>query len=503
MPDPSIIVIGAGLAGLSAGCYGRMNGYSVRIIEQDTRPGGLVTAWERKGYTIHGNMAFVAGSGPGLAYHRMWRDLGVVPKTRFIEYDHTAVFEGRDGRTLFLHNDLDKLERHMKDLSPEDAGVIEDFLRGARVFARFDLPVERAMELLGPLAKLKLVATKGPLLRAMTKGKKIAVRDFARRFKSPLLRDAFLAFPAIFSEDVPLVVIQAFLAWGHLKSAGFPAGGALEFSRSIAARFAELGGQIEYRERVVKILIRDGRAVGVRLADGREMFSDVVVSAADGRRTIFDLLEGTYADAGIRKRYRETPVSTSVVIVGFGVARSFPELPWSTLGWIIPLEEPVAIGGKAATFLRPMIYNFDPTLAPPGKTFVRLYLPSDFDYWDALRDKPGEYKAEKEKIAATTITLLDKRYPGFASQVEMWDVATPLTFERYTGNWKAASMGWEGTRKTLFKTMSKTLPGLKNFFMAGQWVEPAGGLPMVAKSGRDVIQLLCKRDGKRFAVSVG
>jgi phytoene dehydrogenase-like protein len=80
----------------------------------------------------------------------------------------------------------------------------------------------------------------------------------------------------------------------------------------------------------------------------------------------------------------------------------------------------------------------------------------------------------------------------------MWDVATPLTFERYTGNWKASIVGWDDTRKTFFMRMNKTLPGLSNFYMAGQWVEPGGGLPMVAASGRNVIQLICKQDKRLF-----
>jgi phytoene dehydrogenase-like protein len=106
--------------------------------------------------------------------------------------------------------------------------------------------------------------------------------------------------------------------------------------------------------------------------------------------------------------------------------------------------------------------------------------------------------AEKEKIAGTMIVALEERFPGISSQIEMWDVATPLTFERYTGNWKGSAIGWDVTVDTFFMPMSKTLPGLDNFYMAGQWVEPGGGVPMVAVSGRNVIQLICKRDKKPF-----
>jgi phytoene dehydrogenase-like protein len=80
----------------------------------------------------------------------------------------------------------------------------------------------------------------------------------------------------------------------------------------------------------------------------------------------------------------------------------------------------------------------------------------------------------------------------------MVDVATPLTFERYTGNWKGSIIGWNITTETAFKPIPKTLPGLRKFWMAGQWVEVGGGIPMVALSGRNVIQLIAKADKKSF-----
>jgi phytoene dehydrogenase-like protein len=148
------------------------------------------------------------------------------------------------------------------------------------------------------------------------------------------------------------------------------------------------------------------------------------------------------------------------------------------------------------------IYNFDPTLAPEGKTLLRVMLMSEYEYWKELRQDLKRYKAEKKQIADTVIALLDRRYPGLAAQVEMVDVATPMTFERYTGNWKGNHQGWLPTTKTFNMRMSKTLPGLGNFYMAGQWVEPGGGLPMAGVSGRYVTQIICKQDKRPFVTTV-
>ena len=84
-------------------------------------------------------------------------------------------------------------------------------------------------------------------------------------------------------------------------------------------------------------------------------------------------------------------------------------------------------------------------------------------------------------------------------------MATPLSYERYTGNWLGSTCGWLLTDKTMMmmvKGMSKTLPDLANFYMVGQWVEPGGSVPIVAMSGRNAIQLICAADGKEFATAV-
>jgi len=127
---------------------------------------------------------------------------------------------------------------------------------------------------------------------------------------------------------------------------------------------------------------------------------------------------------------------------------------------------------------------------------------TDYDYWKKLHKNPELYDIEKEKIVEAVIAILNKRFPGIAEQVEMRDVASPLTFERYTGNWKGSFEGWMVTPETwsMGKIMRKTLPGLDNFYMAGHWVEPGGGIPPAAMSGRNVIQIICKKEKRTFTV---
>ncbi len=142
--DKSIIIIGAGIAGLSAGCYGQMNGYRTQIFEMDNaRPGGLCTTWKRKGYKIDGCMHWLLGSRPGTGFYRIWEELGAVQGRRFVNQEEYIRFEGEEGKVFIVYTDIDRLERHMNELAPEDEKVIEETLKEARKCTRFEIPVER------------------------------------------------------------------------------------------------------------------------------------------------------------------------------------------------------------------------------------------------------------------------------------------------------------------------------------------------------------------------
>ena len=99
---------------------------------------------------------------------------------------------------------------------------------------------------------------------------------------------------------------------------------------------------------------------------------------------------------------------------------------------------------------------------------------------------------------------IERIYPGLSAQVEVCDVATPVSYERYTGNWQGATCGFLLTKEVMRMMLlgvDKTLPGLRNFYMAGQWVEPGGSVPISAMSGRQALQLICHDEGQPFGTS--
>jgi phytoene dehydrogenase-like protein len=188
--------------------------------------------------------------------------------------------------------------------------------------------------------------------------------------------------------------------------------------------------------------------------------------------------------------------------VSLGVNRDFSGQPHMAAYF---LDKPINIAGEERRQLSVKHYCYDSTLAPAGKSVVEVMFPSNMAYWRPLAEDPERYEAEKKQVAITVMEQIEEFYPGFTGQVEVVDVATPLTYERYTGNWQGSMEGWMINTRNIGSVASgglkKTLPGLQDFYMIGQWVEPGGGVPTGALSARSIMQVICHNDKKPFVTS--
>jgi phytoene dehydrogenase-like protein len=498
MTEKSVIIIGAGIAGLSAGIYAQMNGYKTQIFEMGIKPGGLCTAWERKGYIIDGCLNWLVGTSPQSSYHHLWLEVGALKGQQIVNLDQFMQVESATGKTITFYCDIDKLEQHLIENAPEDAQPISEMAKAVRRFAHFDMPADKAPELYSPIDKIKMFSKMSPYMGDLQKWGKLSVKDFAARFQNPGLREACLA---ILPPDFSAISLIFMLGWMTAKNAGYIIGGSMELSLALEKRYCELGGKINYKCGVEKILVENGQAVGIRLANSTEHKADYVISAADGHSTIYEMLEGKYTDSTIDDYYK-MPLFQPLVYIGLGINRSFSDIAQLISGMAIPLDKPITIGEKANRSLFVHAFNYDPSFASSGKTSLIVSFESDFSYWAELNQNQAAYDAEKERIAVAVVTALNKRFPGLAKEVEMWDVSTPVTFYRYTGNWQGSFEGFIVTPQNFTMQMKKTLPGLSNFYMAGQWVQPGGGLPTALTTGCHVIQILCNKDKKKYTATI-
>jgi phytoene dehydrogenase-like protein len=308
----SIHIVGGGIAGLSAGCYAQMNGYQSRIFEMHSLPGGLCTAWQRNGYTIDGCIHWLAGSSPKNRFYRLWEEVGAVPNRPIFDHDVFARIEGDSGQALTLYTDVDRLADHLLELAPEDRDVLREWTRGLRRLTRLNLPIDRPAELVGPIGKLGMAMRSLPHMGVFRRWAGTTVRQFAEDLDNPFLREAF---PFTFDlPDFPMIAMMMTLAGMHNRASGYPLGGSLPFARSIEHRYLDLGGKIEYGARVEEILVEGDRAIGVRLTDGTEHRSNLVISAADGHATILSfsvVATATRRSEGTTSSYRSSPRSCS------------------------------------------------------------------------------------------------------------------------------------------------------------------------------------------------
>ncbi len=490
MSQKKVIIIGAGITGLCAGINLKKAGFDTEIFEMHSLPGGMCTAWSRKGYTFDGCMDWLLGSSPDGYFHNMWREVGAIDDTtKAIEYDIFTEIELSSGKNFKVYTDPDKLRKEMIELAPGDSKEINKLIGLVKTFSKMNFPNNFwDMLKLVPFA----LANMGDAIR-LRKLFSIDVKDYLQNFNNPELKEALAES---FDANICAIAFVMMLGYMARKSAGFILGGSLEFAKRIEQKYISLGGIVHYNSQVIQIITEEDKVDGIRLANGDVHLADYIVSAADGYDTIFRMLKGRYTSPIIGEAYSTWAIFPGIVQVSLGVAKEFNNEP-PNLNFI--LKNKITIDTKSiASRINVQIFNFDPTLAPAGKTALTLMHLADYEYWSTLRvNNKEEYNKQKDRIAQETIDALDIRFPGLKEKVEVVDVATPATYERYNNEWKGSWEGFWPSAVQIRKSLPSTLPGLNNFWMAGQWLKPGGGLPTALMEGKRVCRDICKTVKKK------
>jgi phytoene dehydrogenase-like protein len=430
----------------------------------------------------------------------MWSEVLDMKKMKFHNHDIRLQVDLKNnsnkyGEKIFhLYTNLDKLQKYLTDLSPEDTKVIQEFIKPMRIMQKFDLP-----PVMDPLPFFQSVWRGIKMMRYMEflywflKLKNETNYSFAKKFKSPFLKEAFEMLYD--GEEVNMLVLTMPLSVFDLKSAGYPIGGSLEFAKRIEETYLKLGGKIHYNTPVKKIITENDAAKALLVRNNVIHSSDITLSAADWHFTAFELLDGKYVDQKMLdlKDLKGLEVFFSVMQFSFGIAADLSHIPHFSR---YPLEVPITSpDGTVYERLEVHVYNYDPTFAPKGKTSVVVsYYTRNRDFWINLRknDRPG-YRAAKKEFLDRVVEELDKRLGGIKDKIEVMDLATPATYLRYTNNWQGSTQGWLPGKNLLAPSPVKfNFPGLKNFYFSSHWNQPGGGLPIAIKTGREVAQAICK-----------
>lgn len=502
----TISIIGAGISGLSAGCYLQMNGFKTCIYEKHDLPGGLCTSWEKGGYTFDGSVQWILGTGPGSSFYKMWTEILDMQNITFVNHEYRILLEVNenenvDGNKNFIfYNNLNKLEQYLLHLAPEDDKIIRQFIKEVRSLQKYDLPPVHKdngfwKNLINSFSMIRYL----PLGIKFIKLKNETNKTFAKKFNNPFLREVF---DQLFDQfEVNLLVLMVPMAAYDQKSAGYPLGGSLHFAKLLEKKYLELGGEIFYKTPVLKINTKQNIGESITVRNNKVIHQDYIISAADWKMTISDLLSNKF-DLLNQKRLISQQMFIpyySSLQCSFGVALDLKDYPHFSR---FPLEtELCSPDGMQYNRFEIHVYNYDPTLTPAGKSCVIVnFYTQCADYWIELRkNQRQEYRNIKKEWIEKVIDIIDLKIPTFRSNLEAWDLSTPATYLRYTNNWKGSTQGWLPNANILKPSPVKLkIPGLKNVFVASHWNQPGGGLPIAISKGREVTQLICKLEKKKF-----
>jgi phytoene dehydrogenase-like protein len=322
----------------------------------------------------------------------------------------------------------------------------------------------------------------------MRKYAKISKDDYAGRFSHESLSGLIRVLPGGEQSISMLFLTLGSLARGD---GGFPEGGSLPFVQRIVGTFTGLGGIIHYNTRAERVVVENGKATGVMAGD-KHFPADAVIVASDTMaiEQLFDALpKSSWLD-----KMHQTTEPTMVTLVSLGInadLKKYPERP------LIELKEPVRLANETYNALLISNYAKDPVYSPEGKTAMTVQLPGDtYDFWKKAKEEK-RYEEEKQKIGDKVIAAIAGQIPEMTGNVEVCDVATPLTYERYCGNWKGSWMTVISADLKM-ETYPSVINGLKGVYFAGQRMMPPGGLPPALMSGRTAVQYLCRDTNTLF-----
>ena len=280
-----------------------------------------------------------------------------------------------------------------------------------------------------------------------------------------------------------LVFTIATLASGD---GGYPEGGSLAMAGRMAKRFEALGGKIEYSKVVSKVAVNNDKAYGVIVND--ELIpSDNVIVTQDTLVAINKLFDKAIEEPWA-ERMRENTKPMLNTFISLGVEADLSDMPESLN---FSIDKPLLCGGVKIYNIGFYNYAAYKGYAPEGCTPITSSIMGDSDdFWRSCKEN-GTYKEEKQKLVESFISILSEKYPQIAGKVAVWDVATPLTYERYLQSYKGSWMSIMDKGSSMKGYPSKP-EKIQNIYFAGQRLMNPGGLPVALDTGRRAVQYLCR-----------
>ncbi|CCQ49381.1 carotenoid isomerase [Crocosphaera watsonii WH 8501] len=482
--DYDVIVIGSGMGGLVTATQLAAKGAKVLVLEKYLIPGGSAAYFEREGYRFDVGASMIFGFGTEGTTNLLTRALeGVNMSMETIPDPVQIHYHLPNNLELKVHKNYGKFIEELTAKFPhEKIGIRRFYDECWQVFNCLN-----AMELLSleePRYLMRVFFQHPFACLGLVKYLPQNAGDIARRYISDPELLKFIdmecyCWSVVPAGKTPMINAGMVFSDRHYGGINYPKGGVGTISEKLVEGLEKFGGEIQYKARVTNILMEQGKAVGVRLADGKEYRAKRIVSNATRWDTFEKLLTNNPLPKKEEKWQQRYEKSPSFLSLHLGVKSEV--LPIGTECHHVLLEEWETMEDEQGTIFVSIPTLLDPSLAPPGHHIIHTFTPSYINEWEGLSKQ--EYSQKKEAAASHLIKRLEKIFPGLVDGLDYQEVGTPRTHRRFLGR-NDGTYGPIPSRKLpglLGMPFNRTvIPGL---YCVGDSTFPGQGLNAVAFSG--------------------
>jgi phytoene dehydrogenase-like protein len=499
-----VIVIGAGLGGLSAATMLARNGLGVLLLERHNVPGGYATSFVRsralgeQPYEFEVALHELSGIGPPErrgAVYRYLEYLGMADKVEFLHVpslyrsvflDPTGWSPSGLGLDVTLPPGREAFEAKLCRTFPHESRGIKRFMdrvfKFGRDFARILRKGRKAIPALVPVQHPHffryLPTTWGQVLD----------RDVKDPSAKAVLSQ-YWGYVGLPPSKISFVYMASTLAAYVRRGAAFPKGRSQALSNAFLAQLEQLGGEARMNCSVERIMVANGQVTGVITEGGERISTDWIVSNADPITTSRELVGWESVPSSFFARLQSSEVAPSTVNVYLGLACPPEDLGLIDHEIFVNTDSDFERHAERMRVVAPpesiavTCYNVVyPDISPPGTSMVVLTALAHGEPWSKVR--PSEYVRTKNRIANAMIDMAEPVAPGLRRQAEVVEVSTPLTNMRYTGTSGGSIYGFsQPPRDNMVWRMPHRGP-LDGLYFAGAWTRPGGGYEPTIMSGQ-------------------
>jgi prolycopene isomerase len=498
-----VIVIGAGIAGLTAAALLARSDLKVVLLEKQSKPGGYFMGFKRKGFAFDSSIQWINGFNENGFAGRIFGYIGPdFPKCKIS--DRIRRYKGESFDYLLTGDPYMLRDRLINDFPGETAGIMRFFEDCRRIGVHFDKVNSRlrAKETMPPAERMifgiKMLLWVIPVWKYLWIS---AEKGLNKYFRNKEIKK-------IFCGEEKLMSIMMPISWVFVKDFLFPPeGGAESFTQWLCGKIQSSSSQIFLNQSVKEVLVKNKTAAGVSLSDGRVIHSKYVLAACDVETLYEKMLPEGAVPVKMIRHLREADLycSSLTVFIGLDCEASdlglHGELICLTVD-DIPRKDHTAGDPCKSSLIVQVPSARDKTLAPEGKSTMIIHCAARIDYenfWKTGKnfERGKEYRKFKQEYADILIERVGKSLGiNIKKHIEVLEIATPFTYWRYTGNRDGSAMGASPTNKNIRNRLAHYKTPVKNLFLGGHWAEYGGGMPMAVKAASNASLMILEKTNR-------